>query len=395
VYAWGNHRDEALLARLDIEDRLGSALPSDGPRPGYGYQRGPAEPSAGLKALPSLKTFAPWGHLDPSDFEAPPTGTKRQPDERLYDGQRILVKRGVSGTFGPYSRLVEEPLSFRHQIYCLPMHSAEPWQARVVAGILLSSLGRYRLFMTSSAWGMWYDQVYLHEVLDLPVRVRRENPATERLVAAVDQLRGLPSQPSLAPSTSLGPDPFALRRVLHDLDTAVFDLFDLADEERDLVVDFWARFTGQRTSLPLSGAVASHGIEPPDDHDDVSRYLQTFLGEWNDLLWTREARLDWEVVRDPNVPVTAAVFRVIRADGESAHESNMPRRWREALNRFAKASDLQQDSGERLYREGLLRAVSDNSIVIVKRDELRLWTRSAAREDAEATLLQATMLGKR
>jgi hypothetical protein len=395
VYAWGNHRDEALLARLDIEDRLETAIPSDGPRPGYGYQRGPAEPSVALKTLRSLKTFAPWGHLDASDFEPTPAGTKRQPDERLYDGQRILMKRGVSGTFGPYSRLVEEPLSFRHQIYCLPMQAAERWEARVVAGILLSSLGRYRLFMTSSAWGMWYDQVYLHEVLDLPVRMRREHSATERVVAAVDELRELPSEPSVPPFASLGHDPSALRRALDDLDTAVFDLFDLADDERDLVIDFWSRFTERRAPLPPSGAVARQGIEPPGDDDPVSRYLRTFLGQWNDLLGTREARLDWEVVRDSIVPVTAAVFRVIRTDDESAHESNTPRRWREALARFARASDLQRNNGERLYREGLLRAVSDDSIVIVKRDELRLWTPSAAREDAEATLLQATRLRRR
>jgi hypothetical protein len=36
-----------------------------------------------------------------------------------------------------------------------------------------------------------------------------------------------------------------------------------------------------------------------------------------------------------------------------------------------------------------VRAVSDEQIIIVKRNENRLWTRSMAREDAEATLVQA------
>jgi len=40
----------------------------------------------------------------------------------------------------------------------------------------------------------------------------------------------------------------------------------------------------------------------------------------------------------------------------------------------------------------MIRVVSDTDIYIIKRDERRLWTRSMAREDAEATLLQAMNL---
>jgi hypothetical protein len=42
-----------------------------------------------------------------------------------------------------------------------------------------------------------------------------------------------------------------------------------------------------------------------------------------------------------------------------------------------------------IYIDGVVRAVSDEQIIIVKRNENRLWTRSIAREDAEATLVQA------
>jgi hypothetical protein len=40
----------------------------------------------------------------------------------------------------------------------------------------------------------------------------------------------------------------------------------------------------------------------------------------------------------------------------------------------------------------MIRVVSDTQIIIIKRNEMRLWTRSMAREDAEATLLQAIHL---
>jgi hypothetical protein len=45
----------------------------------------------------------------------------------------------------------------------------------------------------------------------------------------------------------------------------------------------------------------------------------------------------------------------------------------------------------RIYIEGTVRAVTKDNrfIMLIKRNEKRLWTRSVAREDAEATLVQA------
>jgi hypothetical protein len=46
----------------------------------------------------------------------------------------------------------------------------------------------------------------------------------------------------------------------------------------------------------------------------------------------------------------------------------------------------------RIYIDGIVRAVTDTDIIIIKRNEKRLWTKSMAREDVEETLLQAINL---
>ncbi len=56
-------------------------------------------------------------------------------------------------------------------------------------GILLSSLGRYWLFMVSGSWGTWTDEVRAEQLLDLPLRLEAQHPATARVIAAVDELR--------------------------------------------------------------------------------------------------------------------------------------------------------------------------------------------------------------
>ena len=65
--------------------------------------------------------------------------------------------------------------------------------------------------------------------------------------------------------------------------------------------------------------------------------------------------------------------------------------WQKLLKRLGK--DLQVPfHSDRIYIEGLVRAVSLSEIVIIKKNEGRFWTRSMAREDAEATLLKAINL---
>ena len=93
TYAWGGHRDAALMARLDAEQQLKQIAPDD-PSPAWGYQYSTAknkrrkEASDYLKSIPSLSTFEVWGPIQPAWLEDPPQFVGRWPDERRYSGQR-------------------------------------------------------------------------------------------------------------------------------------------------------------------------------------------------------------------------------------------------------------------------------------------------------------------
>lgn len=99
TYSAGSLRDDAFLARLQLEQRLRDST-IDAPKSQYGFQRaGPHEghpPSEILGNLRSLAKFDSWGPLKDEWFESAPSRVKRQPDERLYSGRRLLVRRGVS-----------------------------------------------------------------------------------------------------------------------------------------------------------------------------------------------------------------------------------------------------------------------------------------------------------
>lgn len=403
TYAWGNHHDEALMARLDAEEKLEKFLP-DEPPPRFGYQRGTARPSELLGSLRSIKRFDSCGPISDCLFEDPPHGVKTQPDERLYDGQRIVIAQGVRSGFGPAARLETSAFSFRHTVYCLPLQSVPQWQATTILGTILSTLGRYRLFMASGSWGVWHDTFYAKDFLGLPIRmVGEHSDVTLRISRAVDQLADIRhrdgSRRLFSPVADTGVT--QLDEILSELNEAVFDLFDATEAERDLVRDFISYtlpLVGRKTQWldqPIvevgeryQGTVRDLASSETKAH--IDKYLSVFLQRWNREL-APIGEFSWLVVASPRAPLIAVIFETQDYDAPviSVNEA-VDDSWRSALKRLGQA--LERPVATSIRATGTLRSVSERSIVIAKRNEARLWTASAAREDAEATILQAINL---
>lgn len=405
TYWWGGHGDAALIAALEMESPLSDLLDPSGPEPGYGFQLGDKPPTDYLRFLRPLrsKTLKWYGPVRDEWFEKQPQGVKREPDERLYVGQRLLVTRGVKAAYGPIARLETDEFSFRHTIYCVPLQSLPDWKAKIVLGIFLSSLGRYRLFMTSGSWGPWYDQTVPNDILSMPIRTPAPTSAVaKRIISTVDAIR-------LWESTSSGlfarvgrknpPD----KETVRNLDDAIFELFDLSEPERNLVQDFFSynfdlfilgakssSLRRTRTQLQtLNGTLKDlRTLRRPEQ--ELEQYIYAFLEMWNPEL-EPEGEFFWQVIRHPDARMLGIVFNTkrksIREEQISVDEGE---RWNEVLKRLDRA--MLQPISRNVFTEGMIRVVTDTFIAVIKRDQRRLWTPSMAREDAEATLLQAIHL---
>jgi SAM-dependent methyltransferase len=396
VYAWGSHHDEALMTRLDQERQLSQILADTDFKGGYGYQLGSDKPNAILRRLPSLRTFEPWGPVDPAWLEPQPEGVKRQPDQRLYVGMRLLIRRGVKVGFGPYVRLEDSPLTYRHHIYGIPLAGIPPWQAKILFGTILSSLGRYRLFMTSGAWGVWHDSIVSRDLLCLPIRLGDQgDPTTVEICTLVDEIR------AWTPAERLDVDERATpSELLRQLDRHVNQLFELEPAEIDLIED-WREFSLAFDSVgtaPLSGS--ADWLSHTNDSDTVrlpnpiSKYVQIFVDKWNRELG-RAAELRWEVIGTASSPTIAVVFRAVERSSQldsEGFDSGLAEleEWLTVLARLGE--NMPTDMSRSMVTEGIVRVVGGDYFVIVKRNENRLWSASAAREDFEATLLSAMRL---
>ena len=399
TYSAGGHRDDALLARLGLEGRL-RELAATEPKSQYGFQRArPGErnghaPSPELRRLRCLAKFRSWGPLEDEWFEPIPEYVKFAPSEGLYRGRRLLVRRGVSTGFGPHARLETEPFAFRHTTYALSLDHVPAWQAKVALGTLLSALGRYWLYMVSGSWGTWKDEVRSEELLDLPLRLATASEsATRRIAAAVDVLPNV-SAPQTGLWAANGSGERSVTTVLRDLNDAVADLYELTVSERDLVADFWA---SQQASavVPVAQQARAYGTAADlrPEVEGLERYLKVFLEAWNPQLG-KDGELSWRVWRDERARVIAVIFDTRRRGKHRTRKENREESdtWSAALGRLGVS--LREQRARTLLAHGIVRAVSDTAIVVVKRDEQRMWTASAAREDAEATTAQAMALSR-
>lgn len=407
VYWWGNHRDAGLIRALEINPALGDiAIQREWSPNGRGFQ-GPRrtvanKPSSWLSNYKELPTnlFTRYGLINPNDLRAVPHEVQHHGKEKLYVGWRLLIRSGVSeagGTNGVIAaRIDNDSYCFRSSILALNMDEAADWERKVLLGIIWSSLARYYYFLTSSKWGNWHDEIYLEEALKLPVRFPTDLVLRHKLVRIVDELRreGTLGGPLFTPQSS---------HLEQALDEAVFDLYELTTTERDQIRDL-CRVGLELLYNPVHGAATQpvlldmkhlQGVVAdlpslPSLSVGLTNYLGAFLDIWNREL-EPDGEFAWRVIRPPYHPMLAVVFTTQeKGITPSSLLLNDQAAWEQLLARCDAVRP--RPISRRVYIEGLIRVVTDTEIIIIKRNEQRLWTRSAAREDAEASLVQALNL---
>jgi hypothetical protein len=109
-------------------------------------------------------------------------------------------------------------------------------------------------------------------------------------------------------------------------------------------------------------------------------YLQTFLNIWNREL-EPDGEFSWQVIRFQSKETKSFMLAIVFSTQEYGEKpqlvSELEQKQRiESLNQLIK------------QKNDLVCSVSDTEIIIIKRNEQRLWTCSMARKDAREAMLQ-------
>jgi len=398
IYWWGGHRDEVIIrsiSRFPNLNTLSQIVPSAAISTGQGFKVANKSVPAGwlkkYRELPS-ESLRSYGPFDESVLRDVPDMVERRGVEEVYHGHRLLVGRGIKTGGFITARLEKRECAFRNSIHGVRLEGLEPWQEATIIGIFWSALARYFCFTTSGSWGFWHDEIQLRDVEQMPICLPRDLNLRDRIVRVVGELQRLDVQ-------SAGFERFEHTNAkdLGDrLDEAIFDLYELTVAERDLIRDkcsigldlFYQHHKGKALREVIQ-PVRSFGTlsDLSQTEDDLSAYLRTFLEAWNAEL-APDGEFAWRVLSPPSrAPLLAVCFmtryKMDRRSTESAGHDLAA--WSDVLARLQQQS-LVHAGTSRIFIDTFFRYVGDREILFIKRNERRFWTRTAAREDAEAAL---------
>lgn len=404
IYWWGGHRDASLIQILQLEQPLLNFVDKDKNGKsliGQGFSKGKIKNSDRLKNYEFFdiplrsNAFKRYGSLDKKFFGTPPSYVHRFNNDFLYDGWRLLVKRGVTTKENGQiidSRLEDKSYCFSSSIHGASLNNIEEWERKIIIGIFWSSLARYYLFMTAGSWGMWHHEIYFSDFESFPIRLTISNNLKAKIVKIIDELRRWKSE--------LLQDNREITKLESQLDESIFELYELSEAEQDLVLDmcetgleFFYKEDKSNAVKPIN-TKNTRGLikdlpQNRNQEKELEGYLYAFLDFWNDEL-EPDGEFNWTIINPLHNPMLAVIFTT-QNKGELLPElQNNITAWDAVLDRCGKA--LKREISRNIYIEGMVRSVSDTEIIIIKRNERRLWTRTAAREDAEATLAQAIRL---
>ena len=302
-------------------------------------------------------------------------GAERPREPAVYRAPLVIVRESIGGPKGgqqygrPVVAVVERDTVYTDAYFGVSLQGQPPTLGYLLAGILGSALASWYLLMTGSSFGVWQRILRLADISAVPV------PDLEAALR-----------------TDAGALTARLARRFHEqspaqadwarLDDAVFDLYELDEEERIVVRDGRLRATWQWE------AGRDEAAEPVGE-SELREYAKTFLMSMD--AWFRaagERRLRAEIHRIRG----SAPFRVVRF---ALEDDPPPSRVvvRQAGPLPAVLDEIDAKLGTSLARELVgareLRVHGRREVVIVKPAARRHWLAVAGLGDARAVLAKS------
>jgi hypothetical protein len=375
--AFGRNRDLLLLEALtSAHEGLSRRLSAVGAELRDGLILG--TPKNQVRDANSLRELEILGSKDLDPFHVPEHlprfGNDRAQWPRTRDTYRaplLLVKEFLRKPGRAVAAVSERDLVFTDAYYgaALPLEQRDG--AHLLAAILNSALASWFFLMTASEFGVWKRRLFLQDVGLLPV------PDIGQAVISKAGRRILELAEIFRQSIPRNID-------WSVLDEAVFDLYELGEEDRIVVRDGLLR-AGWAW---MPERIAS--VQAADTEKDLSTYARTFLSVIEGWLSARKLRhMRAEVFDLPKGDALRVVrfiledtvgcskVEVVRPDGELG----------DLLTRVGQRLNVRLASSIIGRRE--LRVHGRSEVVIIKPAARRHWMGLAALEDADAVIAES------
>ena len=328
------------------------------------------------RKISNMKTlnFKKVGRYSNLSFIDTPMGFYRFGKFDAYFGKRILINRGIlekgydKGII--ISRYEKKDFCFPSTVGVIKLINDRDDFYFLFLGIFLSSFARYYFFNTSAGWGLWHDEIRFNELLQLPIPDDINEKKAKKIISIVKELRKLK-------------DVFSQenKKLEKTLDKAVFDLYEFSNLEITLINDFC------RVTLPFFydpyNSLGCKLVIEKGSTKWITDYAKCFSEYWQPYLADDEAlRADLCVAVSNNIIAIEFYIADFVDDWDLTPQEKL---WRNILSKIEEKLTVPFGSLN-IFVDGIVQVDLDKSIIIIKRNEKRFWTKSLAYEDAESIM---------
>jgi len=379
--AVGRRRDLLLLAELtsthqSLSDQFAllDTKFSDGLTQGKPAKQ--TRDASEMKGLEFLQTNDMQHFHIPNNLPIYDQSSAQWPRSRdTYRAPLLIVKEMVVGHPRALVAVANRDVVFTDSFFAASLPWSHKQSAHLLAAILSSALASWFFGLTASEFGIYKRKLLMRDVGFLPVpdlRASAKSPAGRRLLDLEKVLR----------KQEIGAQEW------NAVDEAVFDLYELSDADRVVVLDGLLRAGWQWED----GREAS--VVPSDSRSEMVAYAQTFLSVMNGWFSARNKRHMRAEVMDLPRGAALRVVRFVVEDGPGEATISL-------VNPQGELHDMLTRIGQRLKvkiatalsAERELRVHGRNELVIIKPAARRHWMRVAALEDADTVVAESFLGG--
>ena len=364
---WERHKPlKARLEELGVRFRLGLIF---GDR---------SRDASALLGLPFVDG-APAGSFSLSTDDLPRFERQRAqwPRKRdVYRAPLVLVRQFLRGGPRPIVAVADEDVVFTDAWYGASfLPSSGSGATHLLAGVLSSALASWYLLMTGSALGVWIPRLKLDDVAAMPTPRLTDSAESDSGRRVVQLVRDLHQRQPTG-------------RDWEVLDDAVFDLYELDDEDRIIVQDGLHR-AGWRWEREREQSVAPAG--PHELRCYAGAFLST-MDSW--LAASSRRRMRAEIYDLPfGAPHRIVRFVLENRPGPSVTEMVEPDGpLRSVLARIGERSQVRVSHALVGQRE--LRVHARDEVSIIKPAARRNWQAVCGLEDADAVVEDSVSGGR-
>ena len=266
-----------------------------------------------------------------------------------------------------------------HRYYGISLARAPGDLGYRLNAILNSELAAYLMFFLSSSLGWERDVIETQDWLQLPLPPTiLQSDADGAWKAILDGEKWLRTHWKADSDT---PQDNEIHRIRREVDDQISQLYELSDQEK-VLIDDTLRYT--ITPFLLGPAHRATTMLERPTPEQLYAYAFRLCNQINGILRQGGMQLDATVITGRQLGVNACRF-AWRRGGEGTRTSVLNAEGiRDVLDQMS--NDLRAAVADRLYVQQDLRVYDDQAFWIIKPPQARLWSETAALNDADAVL---------